>query len=134
MDSPLRCPVVPLLPAGQGLGRGMRRGIAQLSGLFTSPFCPSRLAWFLILIHRFGILETHRPDFPAPVPVSPRCYRWWASEVEAFADGLRRKRPDQSAGGGGIPRATKPRVSHPAMPPRRITGKVRAARARKEAP
>ena len=31
-----------------------------------------------------------------PVPVSPRCYRWWASEVEAFADGLRR-RPDQSA-------------------------------------
>lgn len=76
---------------------------------------------------------THRPDFPDPVPVSPRCYRWWASEVEAFADSLRRKRPDQSAGGGGVQRATKPRVSHPATPPRRITGKVRAARARKEA-
>jgi len=76
---------------------------------------------------------THRPDFPDPVPVSPRCYRWWASEVEAFADGLRRKRPGQSAGDGVIQRATQPRVSHPATP-RRITGNVRAARARREAP
>jgi predicted DNA-binding transcriptional regulator AlpA len=77
---------------------------------------------------------THHPDFPEPVPVSPRCYRWWASEVEAFADSLRRKRPDQAAGGGGIQRATKPRTSHPATPPRRITGKVRAGRVRREAP
>jgi predicted DNA-binding transcriptional regulator AlpA len=77
---------------------------------------------------------TRRPDFPDPVPISPRCYRWWASEVEAFADGLRRNRPDQSAVGRGIQRATKPRLSDPATPPRRITGKVRAARARKEAP
>jgi predicted DNA-binding transcriptional regulator AlpA len=29
---------------------------------------------------------THRPDFPEPVPISSRCYRWWASEVDAFAD------------------------------------------------
>ena len=77
---------------------------------------------------------THRPGFPEPVPISPRCYRWWASEVDAFADGLRRKRPDQSAGGGGTRRAAEPRTLHPATPPRRITGKVRAARARKEAP
>ena len=26
---------------------------------------------------------THRPDFPAPVPISSRCYRWRASEVDA---------------------------------------------------
>jgi len=25
---------------------------------------------------------THRPGFPDPVRVSPRCYRWLASEVE----------------------------------------------------
>jgi predicted DNA-binding transcriptional regulator AlpA len=76
---------------------------------------------------------THRPDFPAPVPISPRCYRWWASEVEAFADSLRRKPPGQSAGSGGIQRVPKPREPYPATPPRRITGKVRAARARREA-
>ena len=38
---------------------------------------------------------THRPEFPEPVPVSPRCYRWWASEVDAFAATLRRKRSQQ---------------------------------------
>jgi predicted DNA-binding transcriptional regulator AlpA len=77
---------------------------------------------------------THRPDFPEPVPISPRCYRWWASEVEAFADSLRRNRPDQSAGGGGTQRTAKPRIPDPATPPRRITGKVRAARVRRQAP
>ena len=76
---------------------------------------------------------THRPDFPEPVPISPRCYRWWASEVEAFTDSLRRKRPDQSAGRDGTKRAANPHTPHPAMPPRRITGKVRAARTRREA-
>jgi len=77
---------------------------------------------------------THRPEFPDPVAVSPRCYRWWASEVEAFADSLRRKRPDQAAGGGGIQRAAKPGGSHPAAPPRRITGNLRPARTRREVP
>jgi len=77
---------------------------------------------------------THRPDFPEPVPISPRCYRWWASEVEAFADSLRRKRPDQSAGGGGNQRTARPHATHPATSPRTITGHVRAARARREAP
>ena len=73
---------------------------------------------------------THRPDFPEPVPISPRCYRWWASEVDTFADSLRRKRSDQPVRGDGTQRATPP---HPAMPPRRITGKVRAARTRRDA-
>jgi predicted DNA-binding transcriptional regulator AlpA len=76
---------------------------------------------------------THRPDFPEPVPISSRCYRWWASEVDAFADSLRRK-PEQSVRGGGTQRAAKPQTPHPATPPRRITGKVRAVRARREAP
>ena len=76
---------------------------------------------------------THRPDFPEPVPISSRCYRWWVSEVVAFADSLRCKSPDQSVRGGGSQRATKPQTSHPAAPPRRITGKVRTARTRREA-
>jgi predicted DNA-binding transcriptional regulator AlpA len=77
---------------------------------------------------------THRPDFPEPVPISPRCYRWWASEVDAFADSLRRKHLDQPAGGSGTQRPAKPQTPRPATPPRRITGKVRAARTRREAP
>jgi len=31
---------------------------------------------------------THRAEFPAPVQVSRRCLRWWASEVDAYADAL----------------------------------------------
>jgi predicted DNA-binding transcriptional regulator AlpA len=71
---------------------------------------------------------THRPEFPDPVPVSPRCYRWWASEVCAYATALRRERAN-----GCRPRTTRPRPPHPATPPRRITGQLRPARARKEA-
>ena len=73
---------------------------------------------------------THRPDFPNPVQVSPRCYRWWASEVDAFAAALPREHPRQA------PRpASGPRAPDPATPSRQITGKVRAARtSRKEAP
>jgi predicted DNA-binding transcriptional regulator AlpA len=77
---------------------------------------------------------THRPEFPEPVPVSPRCYRWWASEVDTFADSLRRQHPDQSARVHSTQRTTKPQAPHPASPPRRITGRVRAARIRREIP
>jgi len=71
---------------------------------------------------------THRPEFPDPVLVSPRCYRWWASEVCAFAAALRRERAQ------GCHRGTaRPRPPRPAAPPRRITGQLRPARARKEA-
>ena len=73
---------------------------------------------------------THRPGFPDPVPVSPRCYRWWASEVDVYADSLRLKRSQQSV--GATRRATKPNASCQATPPRRITGTVRPARTRKE--
>ena len=76
---------------------------------------------------------THRPDFPEPVPISPRCYRWWASEVEAFAAALRRQRSEQPLRGSDTRRATKPHESHPAPAPRRITGKIRPVRTRREA-
>jgi predicted DNA-binding transcriptional regulator AlpA len=75
---------------------------------------------------------THRPEFPEPVPISSRCYRWWASEVDAFAAALRMKRSEQSVRADSTQRAAKPHASHQATPPRRITGKVRAARTRKE--
>ena len=73
---------------------------------------------------------THRPEFPEPVPVSSRCYRWWASEVEAYASTLRLSHSQQSV--GATRRATRANASPGATPPRRITGKVRAARNRKE--
>jgi predicted DNA-binding transcriptional regulator AlpA len=88
----------------------------------------------LVKLGRTAAYElTHRPDFPEPVPISSCCYRWWASEVDASADNLRRKRSDQFVRGGGTQQATKPQKTHPCMPPRRITGKVRTVRARREA-
>jgi predicted DNA-binding transcriptional regulator AlpA len=72
---------------------------------------------------------THRPEFPEPVPVSSRCYRWWASEVDAYAASLRLKRSQQSV--SATRGATKPNATQRATPPRRITGKVRAARNRR---
>jgi predicted DNA-binding transcriptional regulator AlpA len=70
---------------------------------------------------------TRRPDFPNPVVVSPRCYRWWATEVAAFAASLRRepanpRRPTTCATERHVPRSTTPRC---------ITGRVRAARPRR---
>ena len=71
---------------------------------------------------------THRPGFPAPVPFSPRCYRWWASEVAAFAAALRAE--SQNA-----PRISRRRAQQRTLPegatPLRITGKVRSARSRR---
>jgi predicted DNA-binding transcriptional regulator AlpA len=75
---------------------------------------------------------THRPDFPEPVPISPRCYRWWASEVEAFAVTLRPDRSEQPRRGGETRRTINPPASPPAATPRRITGRIRPVRARKE--
>jgi len=70
---------------------------------------------------------TRRPGFPDPVTVSARCYRWWASEVDAFAATLRRERAQPAA----RPTA-KPGLPDPAIPPRRIIGNVRTARAGKK--
>jgi predicted DNA-binding transcriptional regulator AlpA len=73
---------------------------------------------------------THRLGFPDPVRISPRCYRWWASEVDTFAASLRRERVSQSA--AGAPRKEKPQAPDPAVP-MRISGTLRAARTRRKA-
>ena len=68
---------------------------------------------------------THRPGFPAPVRISPRCYRWWAADVAAFTADLRRQaRPGNRQ---------RPAASAQDLPGLHITGKVRMARPRKEA-
>lgn len=69
---------------------------------------------------------THRSEFPAPVQVSRRCLRWWASEVNAYADTLQREGAQSRAR-----RTTRRQAGNPATLPRRITGTVRAARERK---
>src|SRR3989442_600585 len=71
---------------------------------------------------------THRPGFRDPVETSRHCYRWWASEVDVSAARLRRERAQVRT-----LRAKTPHLPDPATPPRRITGKVRAARTRKKA-
>jgi len=54
-----------------------------------------------------------------------------ASEVEAFAATLRSQRSEQPLRDSATRRATKTHEFHPAAPPRRITGKIRAVRTRK---
>jgi predicted DNA-binding transcriptional regulator AlpA len=71
---------------------------------------------------------THRPEFPDRVEISPRCYRSWASEVDEFAATLRRVRTQSRKR-----RGHEPHHCDPALPSRRITGRARAARGRKEA-
>lgn len=66
---------------------------------------------------------THRPDFPSRVQLSPRCYRWWATEVDAFAEALRRQRAQPST-----PRMVTPRQPDPPSAPGRIAGTMRVAR------
>jgi len=74
---------------------------------------------------------THRPEFPRPVLVSPRCYRWWASEVGTFAASLRPGSPAPRHT-GVTQQAAKGPAPGPATPPRRITGRIRPARARRK--
>jgi predicted DNA-binding transcriptional regulator AlpA len=71
---------------------------------------------------------THRAEFPAPVQVSRRCLRWWASEVDAYADALQREAAERKT------RLTAVRPAGEATPSaaRRITGTVRAARGHRE--
>jgi len=73
---------------------------------------------------------THRPDFPAVVRVSPRCYRWWASEVETFAAELSAKSATRHAETSSA-RLARQRMAIPVAEPRQITGRVRPVRARK---
>lgn len=70
---------------------------------------------------------TRRPGFPAPVQVSRRCLRWWASEVGSYAGTLQHERAQRRSR-----RMTTPHAEWPVTERRRITGTVRAARSRKE--
>ena len=73
---------------------------------------------------------THRPDFPEPVVISSRCHRWWASEVIAFADAIRRENPrPRRLGDARHPRCGQP--ANPSTTPCRITGRVRVAHPRR---
>jgi len=66
---------------------------------------------------------TSRPGFPAPVQLSRRCLRWWASEIDAYAETLQREGAQRRTR-----RTTTRQASSPGAQPRRITGTVRAAR------
>jgi predicted DNA-binding transcriptional regulator AlpA len=74
---------------------------------------------------------THRTSFPEPVVVSPRCYRWWASEVTAFAASIRGQPAKPKRPASCERPRREPDLSTSAC---RITGKVRAARTRRPAP
>lgn len=67
---------------------------------------------------------THRPGFPAPVPLSSHAYRWWASEVAAFAAALRTADQSPPAGSRRQAPASAPSPSAARL---RITGAVRSA-------
>ena len=71
---------------------------------------------------------THRPGFPAPVPVSRNAYRWWASEVAAFTAALR---ADSQHPSGSPRRQAQRRTSPQEAAHLHITGKVRTARNRR---
>jgi len=76
---------------------------------------------------------THRPEFPAPVPISRRCYRWWAKEVAAFAAELR-EQPGTALKMSHRQKETD-RTSHSRdAQSLQITGEVRIVRSRKEKP
>ena len=65
---------------------------------------------------------TRRPGFPAPVQVSRRCLRWWASEVDAYADALQREGAPR-----GTRRAAMRDTGERTAVPRRTIGTVRTA-------
>jgi len=73
---------------------------------------------------------THRSGFPEPIKLSPRCYRWWASEVIAFTADVRLRNPP-SRRSRNAQRAAHRSASPNEPEPLRITGTMRVARSRK---
>lgn len=55
-----------------------------------------------------GYELTRPPGFPAPVRVSRRCLRWWASEVDAYADTLQREGAQRTSRGTTTRQADRP--------------------------
>jgi len=84
----------------------------------------------LFAIGRTAAYElTHRPGFPEPIKLSPRCYRWWANEVTAFAASMRHDSAPKPI--SNAHRSAGKRMQAEGMSPLRITGRTRFARARK---
>ena len=79
-----------------------------------------------------GYELTHRHGFPEPVVISPRCYRWWASEVTAFAASMRRQGPAPGHSGGDS-RVTTRRAPRVSASSGHISGTVRLAHTRRRA-
>jgi predicted DNA-binding transcriptional regulator AlpA len=75
---------------------------------------------------------THRSDFPEAVIISPRCYRWWASEVTAFAVNLRRQGTALRRFANASRAGTRQRP-HVGTSPGRISGNVRLAHTSRKA-
>jgi len=140
-----------VLPAASGAGKGQQpprddagvlgqssatsRSAAELEPPATGPLQADSLISIREIRALFGLGRTaayeltHRPGFPAPVRISPRCYRWWAAEVAAFTADLRRQ-----AQPGSRQRPARQAAPAQDMPTLHITGKVRMARRRKEPP
>ena len=134
------------MPAASGTGKGQQpprddvgipgqsaagsRSAAELEPSATGSLQADSLISIREIRALFGLGRTaayeltHRPGFPAPVRVSPRCYRWWAAEVAAFTADLRRQAQPGSR--------QRPAAPAQDMPTLHITGKVRMARRRKE--
>ena len=79
-----------------------------------------------------GYELTHRHGFPEPVVISPRCYRWWASEVTAFAASMRRQGPAPGCS-GGTSRVRMRQAPRASTSPGHISGTVRLARTQRRA-
>ena len=117
---PWPCQIMKLLRYDSGAAQQGRPGTDRLISI--------RDIRTLFKLGRTAAYElTHRPGFPAPVQVSRRCLRWWASEVDAYADALQREGARRRTR-----RTTTRQVDESAATPRRITGTVRAARGRRE--
>ena len=133
-------------PAANGAGKGQQpprddadvlgqSSAAELEPPATGPLQADSLISIREIRALFGLGRTaayeltHRPGFPAPVRISPRCYRWWAAEVTAFTADLRRQ-----AQPGSRLRPARQAAPIQDMPTLHITGKVRMARRRKEPP
>ena len=110
---------------------------SELEPAFRAQWMADRLIGIQDIRILFGLGRTaayeltHRPGFPKAVVISPRCYRWWASEVMDFAASIQRPsaEPRQPFDTTRIPERSAP---DPSAPPRRITGSVRLAHARRK--
>jgi len=113
------------------------RGAGEPEPAVQTPLVADRLISIREIRQLFGLGRTaayeltHRPGFPTPVRISSRCYRWWATEVTAFAASLGEQA--QTSGTSSSRRKMAHRTPSPRdVPALRITGKVRLARSQRK--